>query len=275
MALMGSNFKIQDETFFQVGIVNSQFLGKVRIYAEHERYNFTFPINPEEVSFTREGKNETREIINGGDVNILRTPGLVTTTIDTIIPGWQTRNNNESSLTVGTNGSISTPEYIRSALEYLFKNKEYFRVVISGIGFSSLVSIEDLTAKYEYGPIGDLYLNCQLKQYRPYGIVLYEDPEEDNTNDEMLLGGAINYRSTEETNPTDTTNPQIVVGSKVICNGRLHEDSYGSRPGITYNNKGGEINYIVNTEYPYHFVPEDSISGSGTGWVTREAIKLA
>ena len=44
-----------------------------------------FPVTPGKISYRINSKNETITLINGGEVNIIRTPGLTEITVDELL----------------------------------------------------------------------------------------------------------------------------------------------------------------------------------------------
>lgn len=238
--------------------------GEVGFFAVYDNLSLLLPINPSDISFNYPGNNETRNIITLGEINTLRSPGLVEITVESFFP----RNLGDVSQ-VNTSNEFLPSTYYQLFFNSLYQNKEYFRFVITGYDFSELVAIQDLTWNYEYGDFENLYYTMSLKGYQPYGITLtYDGSTVNDAND----NNNSNTSSSEATNPSDTTNKTIVVGSKVRCTGQLFYDSYGAKPGATFNNKSGTISIIAKgNPYPYHFVSSDS---SGTGWVLESAVTL-
>ena len=69
------------------------------------------------------------------------------------------------------------------------------------------------------------------------------------------------------------TPKQITIGCDVVLNGRVHYDSYGAKPGKTFTNYRGKVNFINKKgSHPYHVTTPD---GSWLGWVTAESVVLA
>lgn len=236
--------------------------GEIGFFVVYEDVSYLLPINPGEISINIPGRNETREIISLGEINRLKTPGLMTVTLDSFFP----RNRNTVSQ-INTEGRFMASYEYQHLFEFLFSTKNYFRFIVTGYEISFLATIENIQWDYEFGDYENLYYRLELKEYVPYGIRLIEQTDGINTGNTTESSTPSN-----ETNPTDTTNAQIVVGSKVVCNGRLHYDSYGSKPGITVANKNGTITYLnKGAPYPYHFDPGDA---TGTGWVIESAVKL-
>lgn len=244
--------------------------GEVGFFIVYDNLSLLLPINPADVSFHYPGNNETRTIITSGDINLIKSPGLVEVTIDSFFP----RNINNVSQ-VNTTNQFLPSTYYQELLDALYHQKEYFRLVITGYNFSELVAIENLTWNYEYGDFENLYYTLELKGYRPYGITLTYDgstANQDDTPTDVYNGTYRDNSSTEATNPSDTTAKEIVVGSKVKCTGQLFVDSFGSKGGVTFNNKSGTVTLIAKgNSHPYHFVAGDS---TGSGWVLESSLTL-
>lgn len=249
--------------------------GEIGFFIVYNGVSFLLPVNPDEIEFRINGKNETREIITLGDINLLKTPALVECTVNSFFP----RNLTDVS-EVNTENRFFTSVHYKAIIDQIFNNKDYFRLVITGLDYTYLMAIENLTWRSEAGDHENLYYTMELKQYRPYGVKLTYDG---NSNGPALgavaaPGNSIAAVPTERTNPTDTTTKSIVIGSQVVCTGTLYVDADGSKTtGTTYSRKRGIISAITKgRKYPYHFIASGSATSSetSTGWVAETAVQL-
>ena len=129
------------------------------------------PVTPEAVQVTVNGKNETMVLMDQGEVNVLKTPGLTEVTFDALLP------NSRYPFAIYP-GGFRQAEYYLTALEQLKASKSPFQLVISRsmagknglFGTSLKVSLEEYTMKEDAGKYGmDVLVSLKLKQYRDYG----------------------------------------------------------------------------------------------------------
>lgn len=259
--------------------------GEIGVFFVYENVSLLLPINPEDITFSISGKNETRTIITLGDINLLKTPQLETIRLESFFP----RNIGNVSQVL-TDGRFLPSIYYQDVIEDLFRNKKYFRLVITGYNYSKLVAIENLEWTYQYGDFENLYYSIDIKEYRPYGITLTYDGT-NNGNQETNLPSFLEdlnvsndltsfsrsflsaiRRSSDGTNPSDTTQKTIVIGSKVLCSGQAYVDWNGSKiVGEAFYRKRGIISAITRGyKFPYHFIG----TGGGNGWVSESAVTL-
>lgn len=129
------------------------------------------PVAPEAVQTKINGKNETMVLMDQGEVNILKTPGLTEISFDALLP------NSRYPFAVYP-GGFCRADYYLSMLEQLKVRTAPFRLVISRetadgawlYGTSMAVSLEDYTMKEDAGKYGtDVLVSLKFKQYRDYG----------------------------------------------------------------------------------------------------------
>lgn len=129
------------------------------------------PVTPEAVQVTVNGKNETMVLMDQGEVNVLKTPGLTEVSFDALLP------NSRYPFAIYP-GGFRRAEYYLTALEQLKASKSPFQLVISRsmagksglFGTSLKVSLEEYTMKEDAGKYGmDVLVSLKLKQYRDYG----------------------------------------------------------------------------------------------------------
>lgn len=131
---------------------------------------------PEKLQLKIKGKNKTMVLLNEGEVNFLRAPGLTEITVPFDLP----------MLT-----GISTPDYYLGLLEGLKTNRATTQFILVRVSPSGemlfdtniKVSVEDYTIT-EDGKKGlDVAVDVTLKQWRDYGIktVTVEEPKAEST----------------------------------------------------------------------------------------------
>ena len=139
---------------------------------------------------------------------------------------------------------------------------------VGGMGYDREVVIEDFTYYHQGGDHEDTYYSITFKEYKDYSIA--------------VLAATSTNRSTRAKTEVGTVQPaakvtpapkQITIGCDVVLNGRVHYDSYGAKPGKTFTNYRGKVNFINKKgSHPYHVTTPD---GGWLGWVTAESVVLA
>lgn len=135
-------------------------------------YNFYFgsmslPLTPEKLTVKIKGNNKTLTLVNEGDINFLRAPGLTEITFDAVLPML-------GRYSFAT--EYRRPDYYLEALERLMTSKQPFRFIVSRISPSGAllydtnmkVSLEsyNVTEDATKGP--DVTVSITLKQYISY-----------------------------------------------------------------------------------------------------------
>ena len=127
------------------------------------------PITPGSLDVKINGNNETLTLINEGEINMLKQPGLTEVSFEALLP-----NSNYPF----SNGGTQMAGYYLDVLEQLKAGMTPFQVIVSrsmpsGRGLFSTnlkVSLEDYTIKEDASKDGmDVRVQIKLKQYRDYG----------------------------------------------------------------------------------------------------------
>lgn len=129
-----------------------------------------FPVTPDKLTVKIKNQNKTTTLINDGEINILKLPGLTEIEFDACFP--QVRYP-FASYPQG----FQPPEYYMQAFEALKKNREPFQFIVSRASpagkryFSTnlRVSLEDYSVKEDAKEGNDVTISFNLKQYRDYG----------------------------------------------------------------------------------------------------------
>lgn len=129
------------------------YLGKVEM-----------PVTPSKLTIKVKGQNKSITLLNEGEINVLRSPGLTEITVPLTFP-------------MIVSGKEKNPKYYLDILENLKKNKKTTQFIItrtSPNGKKLLfdtnikVSVEDYTIKENAKDGLDVSVEIQLKQYRDY-----------------------------------------------------------------------------------------------------------
>lgn len=218
------------------------------------------PIAPSKVQLKIENQNKTMNLINDGEINILKNAGLTSVEFDALIP------NVKYPFGTYKSGFQKAKVYLEK-LESLKLGKRPFQFIItrefpSGSSLFSTnikVSLEDYKIKEEAKEGFDVVVSIKLKQYKDFGTKTCK----------ITLTSA---KPQQTVQPARASEPkQIGIGSDVIVNGRLHRDSYGNGAGQTRTNYRGKVNFInLKGSHPYHVSTPD---GGWLGWVTTSSVE--
>ncbi|MCK5130155.1 MAG: LysM peptidoglycan-binding domain-containing protein [Clostridiales bacterium] len=141
------------------------------------------PVTPEKMDTKIKNKNKRLTLLNEGEVNLLKTPGLTEINIEIILP------NNKYPFAIYEKG-FKYADYYLNKLEDLKTSKTAFRFIVSRISpngkliFNSnmMVSIEDYIIKEDAGKLGiDIAVKIKLKQYREFGTKILKMSEDGTT----------------------------------------------------------------------------------------------
>lgn len=131
--------------------------------------NLAFPITPSKIDLKIKNNNKSINLIDTGDVNIVKSPGLSEINVTLIIP--LTR----YPFAYYPNGFQSPNVYI-SKLEDLKVNKKHVVFILTRSSqnrllndSSLLVTLEDYTISENASNGQDFTAKCKFKQFKPYG----------------------------------------------------------------------------------------------------------
>lgn len=125
------------------------------------------PIAPQKLTVKIKGNNKTLTLINEGDINFLRAPGLTEITFDAVLPML-----GQYSFASG----YRRPDSYLNKLESLMTGKEPFRFLVSRVSPSGRllydtnmkVSLENYTVTEDATKGPDVTVSITLKQYISY-----------------------------------------------------------------------------------------------------------
>lgn len=129
-----------------------------------------FPIPPSDIEMAISNQNSTIKMINEGEINLLKTPGLTEVSFDLLLP------NVKYPFATYPNG-FKPAKYYLEKLEHLKVNKEPFQFIVSRTNAKGAllfdtnlkVSLEDYTIKESFDNGFDIVVSIKLKQYRDFG----------------------------------------------------------------------------------------------------------
>lgn len=131
-----------------------------------------FPVPPEKLKLTIKGKNETVTLIDGGEVNLIKKPGLTEVSFELLLPAVQ------YDFAFYEAGFFRTPDYYTELLEFLMTSGSYFNFELYRYSYDGKtelahiqmpVTLEEYTETEEAEKGQDITVECKLKYYRAYG----------------------------------------------------------------------------------------------------------
>lgn len=175
------------------------------------------PVPPASMTMEIKGRNKTIELINEGEVNILRSPGLTEITFDIRLPGtprpYADYNSSfgDSALSyvatklfgqsVGGLLNYKGAQEYMDKLESLKNSKDPFNFVVTRDGGSSpfstcmTVTLEEYSIKEDAEEGFDVTIPVKLKQFRDYATKELEVSTDENGNQTVKVKS--NRRSTK------------------------------------------------------------------------------
>lgn len=215
------------------------------------------PVTPSKLTTKVENQNKTINLINEGEVNLLKKAGLTEIEFEALIPAFK------YPFATYTGGFKATDVFLEYFEQLKASQKPFQFIVTRGLINDTLkmptnmkVALEDYKIKEDAKQGFDIVVTIKLKQYRNYGTKTIKV----NIDKKSII------EKIRDFNPA-----KIVIGSNVIINGRLHRDSYGGGAGQTRTNYKGKINFIkLGNSHPYHVTTPD---GAWLGWVTKDSVK--
>ncbi len=162
-------------------------------------YNFyidgmKLPIAPPSLTITVGSKNETVDLINGGEINILKSPALIEVSFEARFP---MRNYPYAP-------QVNSFDSYYSAIKELKENKKPFIYIVSRTTPSGVVTwdtnltmaLESFTLNEDWEEGDDVLIEFELKQYKSYGTKtvkvsngnqVHKVPEATNTRTEQTV----------------------------------------------------------------------------------------
>ena len=182
------------------------------------------PVAPEKIQVKIRNQNKTLNLINEGEVNLLKTAGLTEVEFEFMIP--QVR----YPFAVYKSGFVGA-SYFLNFLERAKKGKKKVQFIICRrtVGGKNLfntnlkVSVEDWTVTDDVKEGYDITVKVKLKQYRVFGTktVTIKQPEPETTV-------AAEEPTRETDNSPEPTQPQTYTVQKGDCLWKIAKQFYGN-----------------------------------------------
>lgn len=132
--------------------------------------NHLMPVPPEKLDLKINNKNETVDLLNGGEINLVKQPGLTDIKFDLMIP------NTKLPFATYRHGFKRAYYYLKILERYKTDKKVFsfilYRALPNGTNTYQTalkVTLEDYTIKEDAGKGLDVVVSIQLKQYVSYG----------------------------------------------------------------------------------------------------------
>lgn len=133
------------------------------------------PVAPSKMDMKSKGQNKTINLINDGEINLIKTTGLCEASFDALLP------NQKYPFACYPDGFRRSGYYIDAFRELMDSGRPFQFIVVrempSGAKLSGTnlrMTLEDLTVKEDAKEGLDQIVNLKLKQYREYGTKTVE-----------------------------------------------------------------------------------------------------
>lgn len=150
--------------------------------------NTLLPVTPGQIKMKINGNNKTANLMNDGEINILKNPGLTTVDFETLLP-------NQRYSFARYKGGFKKASYFLAKLEALKMGKQPFRFIVTrklhrgrrAQNTNLSVSLEDYEITEDAGNGFDVKVKISLKQYKAYGtkIVTIQPKKEEAVTKEQ------------------------------------------------------------------------------------------
>ena len=207
------------------------------------------PVPPAKLSVKIKNKNKTVNLINEGEINIIKTPGLTEISFDVLLPNQAYPfANYDSSLSaslvsaiLGKGFSFQKADHFLDTFEQAKAGNTPLRLIISRMrtdfrmlfDTNMLVTIEEYETRESHEDGFDVVVPLRLKQYRPYATKECEVTKDENGKETLRV---------KETRPAyDKTVPAVyrIRNEQSVCEavraaagGRLNWRSVMGQSGI-------------------------------------------
>lgn len=222
----------------------------IQFYLEVEGKRHILPVNPGEIKINERTNNSTTEVVKLGEINQFGSKALTDFSFHSEFP------KNLKAAYVNPKCTKKKPQDWVKLLKNAKNKNQKVRVIGTDLGINILCAIESFEWGFE-DSTGDVVFDLGFKEYKDYSA--------------KYVKKVAKKVAKKKPKPKPAKNKPITIGCEVICNGRLHRDSYGSGPGQTEKNARRKVNFIAKgRKYPYHVT---TLNGGWRGWVTAGSVK--
>jgi LysM repeat protein len=138
-------------------------------YLKLEKEEIQLPVPPTDFTLKVNNKNKIIELLNLGDINILKDPGLTDISFKILLPG-------QKYPFAEYPDGFKMPRYYLERFEKYKVDRKPIRLIVSReapwkeplFDTNMAVSLESYTIEEKAGEEGDIYVSLELKQYKDY-----------------------------------------------------------------------------------------------------------
>lgn len=203
-----------------------------------------FPVTPSKLDVSIKGKNQTLTLVNDGEVNFLKTPGLTEIkNLEAVLPMLDSQ-----PFAVYQDG-FKPPEWYLDKLEGIMLAKKPVRFVVSRLspsgkllfGTNLLVSLESYEIKENAKNGLDVTVSLTLKQYRPFSTKVISLASS-KANSGNGSGANISLSNSRDTSTAPTAKTYVVKSGDSLWGIAKTYTGDGARYTELYNANKGIIN---------------------------------
>lgn len=200
------------------------------------------PVAPSKLDISIENKNDTIVLINDGEINILKKPGLTDISFDILLP------NVKYPFAVYEDGFNQAYVYL-DLLEQLKVNQKPFRFMVTrqfpkggALNNTNMnVSLEDYKIKEDEKQGFDVLVSVKLKQYKEYGT---KTPEVSYVDGEATVSVEEKRETVNSPEPTSAKKYTVVKGDTLWGLSKRFYGDGSKYPKIADSNKLTNPNLI-------------------------------
>lgn len=159
---------------------------KVGIFLKYDNLLVQLPVNPENITINRPGKNSSSQIVKLGDITNIGLLGLQDFNIQCFFPF-------RDAPYVSTSGDFKGPDYYIDFIQRIRKDRNPVRLIITDSDINMLVSIESFSTTKKWGT-DDIDYSLSVKEYREHNVRMLSSLNSTNNS------GNINPVSITDTN---------------------------------------------------------------------------